>query len=256
MAMLDLQPDFQSVSRPPAWYHSVSSSDALPSASARGSQVAEMMRQVREYHQAGTASSLTQPAIVRRRAAAYRIDASRQTYHPLIAGDAGNASVREFAYIELDDLPSYITWSYPGSSQVQAPVMAFWYNAAGLDEVTDAHSVPSSEIVDQLANLTDGWNGIGSACPSERVISDIRNALIALGSSVPQPDLEVDEDGTVALLWDREHTTYAMTFLGNGRVIGTSSPQTSDKLPWSLSVNEHGLLAARFSAIKDLQSAL
>jgi hypothetical protein len=143
-------------------------------------------------------------------------------------------------YFESDDLPSrLLTWLQPGSSNASAPVLAFWYDALGTDQVavpqTD-NMVSANEIISQLGQLQDGWSGASSFAPADSVKRDIYEALAAIGGFVREPEVEVDDDGSVALLWPTADIDFAMTFLGNGKVYGTASPQTLDFLPWSVDI--------------------
>jgi hypothetical protein len=106
-------------------------------------------------------------------------------------------------------------------------------------------------VLETLSALNDGWNGEGSFAPSESVRSDIE-AVLALAPTPPKPPLlEVDDDGTVALLWDRLHTTFALTFLGDGTVVGTVSPRSSSG-PWSANVRSPALASLLSSAWRNV----
>jgi hypothetical protein len=62
------------------------------------------------------------------------------------------------------------------------------------------------------------------------------------------PIVEVDEDSSTALLWEREDHTFALTFNGNERVIGTLSPRQADYHPWTLPVESAEEIINRVSA--------
>lgn len=113
--------------------------------------------------------------------------------------------------------------------------------------IGEATEGASRMVLDQLQSIEDGWLGEGSIRPSPSVISDVELAFAALDEICAPPEVEVGEDGNVALLWETEDQTFALTFPGNGKVIGTLSPQTLGYHPWALSVEEGEALTEKLS---------
>lgn len=86
----------------------------------------------------------------------------------------------------------------------------------------------AKQIIDELSQLKDGWDGEDAVRPSEQLISDIDEtfAYMAIDSGA-RPNVEVDEDGTVAMFWNFEpRQMFSMNFGGNGKVVMSYVTQT------------------------------
>ncbi|MBB3972508.1 hypothetical protein [Hansschlegelia beijingensis] len=91
----------------------------------------------------------------------------------------------------------------------------------------------------RLERLRDGWAGPDTVAPSQRVIDDVARACVAVYQAADvEPEVEVDQDGTVVLEWRRGQRAFCLTFLGNGRLVGTISPWTEDYAPWQVPVSD------------------
>jgi hypothetical protein len=93
-------------------------------------------------------------------------------------------------------------------------------------------------LLQRLGRLRDGWAGTGSIAPSATVLADLSSLATALQGVRSEPSAEVDIDGTISLIWDREDGSFSMTVTGNGRVVGTLSPYTPAYAPWSFDVTD------------------
>lgn len=102
-----------------------------------------------------------------------------------------------------------------------------------------------TDLVSGLKKLEGGWAGEDSLAPKESVLADIASALGRISWQLTEPEAEVDCDGSVALLWCHGEQTFALTFKGGGKVIGTMSPQARGYEPWALGVNEARELLAK-----------
>lgn len=80
-------------------------------------------------------------------------------------------------------------------------------------------------LIADLYNIEDGWNGPDSRAPSEEVKSDLCTLALYVDLDVREPDVEVDEDGSVSLRWENSEYSFALTLNGNERVIGTIFPR-------------------------------
>jgi hypothetical protein len=93
----------------------------------------------------------------------------------------------------------------------------------------------------ELSQLRDGWNGDQSRAPSGYVYND----LWEIGKSIPHhavpPEVEVDDDGSVALRWDTDTHFFALTLQGNGRVTGTMYPRSAG-IPAQFSVSDRNAI--------------
>lgn len=112
-------------------------------------------------------------------------------------------------------------------------------------------SEPANKAVHQitasLSGLDDGWFGPDSIAPSSTVIAEVAAAL-SQALILQQPELEVDIDGSVALVWElAEGETFALTFVGNGSVVGTTSPQSVSHPACAVPVGDSGEIAARLA---------
>ncbi len=101
-------------------------------------------------------------------------------------------------------------------------------------------------IATELADIGPNWDGDGALAPRKEVIDDISNSMLGLASLHAEPELEVDTDGSVALVWQDSARTVALTFMGNGRVVGTVSPQSADRHPWSVGTADWAALRGYF----------
>ena len=101
-----------------------------------------------------------------------------------------------------------------------------WFAAwASSDALSNALPGAFSGILADLETLSDGWNGDESVAPSSYVKSDVHKLAKFSASSWQQPEVEVDNDGSVALRWEGDDRIIALTFNGNGRAIGTMYPR-------------------------------
>lgn len=105
-----------------------------------------------------------------------------------------------------------------------------------------------SSLIKTLRELPNSWNGGESVAPSAKIRADIEATLTLCGITVRQPEIEVDDDGSVALLWDGDEGTFGLTFVGNGKVVGTLSPLREAYLPWSTPIAEVSELSARLAS--------
>lgn len=96
--------------------------------------------------------------------------------------------------------------------------------------VTDGVAV----IMESLKELTDGWNGPGSCAVNPAVFQDVSKFFY----SKAEPKIEVADDGGVALLWGNNNHSFALTFLGNAKVVGTLSPHTPGVGPWTIPLDD------------------
>jgi hypothetical protein len=112
--------------------------------------------------------------------------------------------------------------------------------------ISDVVQSPVHAVLGQLSELEDGWFGERSAAPTDAVKREMAIALSSVGFHAT-PIAEVDEDGSVALVWSRDGKSFALTFTGNGQVIGTLFPQASGYPPWSLGIEAHREIAERLS---------
>ncbi|HMI17943.1 MAG TPA: hypothetical protein VK533_00225 [Sphingomonas sp.] len=144
----------------------------------------------------------------------------------------------EWGWLELEN------WS-----SVRRGSEQWWLHANYADESQSALqrvSASVSHIDAALGELQDGWNGSGSLAPSVAVRSDVALTLGAASVELPSPQIEVDDDGTVALIWDHAGHSHALTFLGNGKVIGTISP-SADVALWEQVIVDRPQIAERIA---------
>lgn len=104
----------------------------------------------------------------------------------------------------------------------------------------------TQRIVSSLSELADGWSGPDSVPPSPAVLADIQSALEASWLSA-EPSLEVDTDGSVSLVWTKNEEILALTFVGNGQVVGSVFPQNESGLPWALPAGAKHEIASRLA---------
>lgn len=100
-------------------------------------------------------------------------------------------------------------------------------------------------ILQRLGRLRDGWAGPSSIAPPPAVLAELSKVAIALQGVRVEPDIEVDPDGSVSLIWDRLDESFSLTFTGNGRVVGTMSPYRPGYGPWSAEVSDEVTLSDR-----------
>lgn len=100
-------------------------------------------------------------------------------------------------------------------------------------------------IIGHLARLPEQWAGQDTRAPLNGVMDDISAVATALQGVTRVPEAEVDEDGSVALVWDEGDRSFALTFCGNGQVVGTLSPWSPDYAPWSLDVRDEARIAKK-----------
>lgn len=150
--------------------------------------------------------------------------------------EAGNSTVTSVDYYSCDDLPSALL----GISSPHACVGAVGYWST---EASDFFFSPAGDgsvavIVDELSALCEGWNGDGSVAPSHRVKCDIASTYRAANLNAPEPIIEVADDGSVALLWENDDESFALSFLGNGKVVVTLSPRPAGFVPQAINVDD------------------
>jgi hypothetical protein len=172
---------------------------------------------------------------------------------PLLASVGDNGSLANFLYSDWNGGASLTEWQQPGSSRVHTSTVGFWRMASvdgdawWLDQAQE-NTVEVTEITSELLSLNEQWAGRVAVAPSLTVCEDIAQTLRAIGSRVRTPEIEVDDgDGSVALLWGNEDETFALTFLGDGRVFGTIEPRTVDYTPWVLPVNDPARLCGQLN---------
>lgn len=113
--------------------------------------------------------------------------------------------------------------------------------------------VEISQIFSDLESLENGWDGASSQAPSEYVKNDMR-ALASFIGTVRPPEVEVDEDGSIALRWESGAKNFAITLHGNGKMIGTLYPR-SDNFPQEIRVDSTDDIAT-FFALEEVRSSL
>lgn len=109
------------------------------------------------------------------------------------------------------------------------------------------HGLDVTSLISSISDLDDGWNGPGSIAPNVSVRSDIAAVLNALWNVTREPEIEVGDDGDVALLWDDQVSSFALTFFGNGKVVGTMTPFDEDYVPWTAAVSDADILRGKVS---------
>lgn len=112
---------------------------------------------------------------------------------------------------------------------------SFWQPTSTSDQ--GLQSSPLTSVLDELEALEDGWNGLGTVAPSERVKGDVAYLVTECAFIQQEPEIEVADDGSVALLWDGDGNSFALTFYGDGKVIGTLSPR-QNYAAWSAQVED------------------
>lgn len=106
---------------------------------------------------------------------------------------------------------------------------------------------PFYSILMHLERLSDGWNGPGSEAPSYSVIQDVSRLLQAFDSVRLWPEIEVDDDGTVVLEWRNGERAFALSFTGNGFVVGTVSPGSAAYPAWRIKSDEKASITDKLS---------
>ena len=112
----------------------------------------------------------------------------------------------------------------------------------------------ATAILDELEGLEDGWNGDKSAAPNGYIKSDLKSLVGSLGTFNFEPEVEVDNDGSVALRWETEERVLALTINGNGRAIGTMYPRT-ENFPREIALKDRDALA-EFLSIDEVRSVI
>jgi hypothetical protein len=164
------------------------------------------------------------------------------------SGDTAEIAINDFfvgtRYL-LQNEP--VTWMQVSSrAAADKPSVEWWATVEG-DEAGGA-SVGLGSIVDQIAVLSDGWAGAGSVAPSTAARSDVAAALAVAPAGTRAPTIEVDEDGVVALLWEGADKSFALTFYGNGMVVGTLSPYAAQHKPWRVNASDSAAISSRLLA--------
>lgn len=103
----------------------------------------------------------------------------------------------------------------------------------------------ADELQVELASVAPDWNGDHFSAPGDSVRNDIHTALSGLPVLPRRPEIEIDDDGSVALLWAGLSRVFALTFKGNGRVVATLSPQSPGCRVWSSEVDATDALTSK-----------
>jgi len=150
-------------------------------------------------------------------------------------------------YWASDDLPGLIHGL--SAPYVRVARSGYWTKALGSQAFTPlVASAKVAEIMTHLSELSEGWNGPGTQAPGAAVQGDIIRALANWPAGIREPSIEVDDEGGVALVWDGDESSFALTFLGNGNVVGTLSPFTEGHEPWVSAVDDAPGIFARLSS--------
>lgn len=144
-------------------------------------------------------------------------------------------------YFLFDDGPTPLAGEYAITAQ-HGPLGYWRTSLAGDDQLYAVSGLKVMDLVTSLAGMSDGWIGPDSVAPSPAVCADVYAALTSMWQVSREPEVEVDDDGSVALLWEESGRSFALTFMGNGKVVGTLSPRTADYAPWTVAVTEHEAL--------------
>lgn len=119
-------------------------------------------------------------------------------------------------------------------------------NVSAEPQASQISELHISSVSARLDRLKDGWAGPGSVAPSQGVIDDVALACVAIYQAANlEPEVEVDEDGTVVLEWRRGQRAFCLTFLGNRRLVGTISPWTEGYGPWQAQVSDELLILSK-----------
>lgn len=174
--------------------------------------------------------------------------------HRWVALQYGNALWEQFdpygnngdtigGYYASDALPSPILEI--GNPPVFGRNVGYWHS---LDR--QRSSTSTSNNMTALISRIDEYlsHDTINADRAQTVIGDISTALGHLKMICGDPVVEVDEDSSTVLLWEQGENTFALTFNGNGQVIGTLSPRQVDYQPWALPVDSATEIIDRISA--------
>lgn len=164
----------------------------------------------------------------------------------------------------VNEQPTYLTYDLfeppvvdfvnVGSSE-DVSGLANWVTAwASRGRATAAAPTHFQQIFHEIADLEDGWNGDGSLAPSEYVKSDLQVLAQAFNAGVREPEVEVDDDGSIALRWEDDQRVVAFTINGNGRVIGTMVPRTG-QFPCELPIRDANKISELLS-IDEVKSSI
>lgn len=167
---------------------------------------------------------------------------------PEVRAIGGNHAVMDVEYFAFDDLVPFIAGL--GAPIAKHGAVGYWHDGPADYLLFPLAETMAAMIVEKLGVLDAGWNGAGSVAPTAEVKADIVTALSALQSAPPEPELEVDDDGSVALLWDEDESSFALTFFGNGRVVGTLSPRPRDFTPEAVDVRDVAALQRLMSIVE------
>jgi hypothetical protein len=129
--------------------------------------------------------------------------------------------------------------------------VAAWASGDRLGVTAPAHF---AQILREIADLEDGWNGEGSQAPNAYVKNDLQILAQSFSASVRQPEVEVDDDGSIALRWEGDQRVVALTINGNGRVIGTMVPRSAS-FPCELAIRDANKLSELLS-IDEVKSSI
>lgn len=182
--------------------------------------------------------------------AASLISSANATAAPttLPAGD-GNETITNIPYGPCDEPRIAPIDSASDADMNKGPVwLAGWAQSGA--------SLPANSVVRLIAELDslgDGWNGPASVAPSEYVKSDL-NALADVLKTLPTPEVEADDDGSISLRWEAGTRMLALTLHGNGRAIGTMYPRTSN-FPCEMKVRDR-VAFDHFFALEEVRDAL
>ena len=165
-----------------------------------------------------------------------------------VPGDTAEIAINDFfvgTRYRVENEP--VTWMQVSSRAAADKPSLEWWTTVESNEASGA-SFGLSSIVDQIAVLSDGWAGAGSVAPSAAARSDVAAALAVAPAGTRSPAIEVDEDGVVALLWEGADKSFALTFFGNGKVVGTLSPYAPQHKPWRVDASDGVGISSRLLA--------
>lgn len=171
--------------------------------------------------------------------------ASSTDNHPFVSDRSTYFSYDTFAQPMVDMV-------HVGSADEMSG-LSNWFAAWGSKNAAVA-STHFASIINELDILKDGWNGSESLAPNDYVKSDLRILAQSIASAVREPEVEVDDDGSIALRWEDHDIILALTLNGNGRVIGTMYP-CAEKFPCELSVTDQDNIGALLS-ISEVRSVI
>lgn len=159
---------------------------------------------------------------------------------------SGNPDATSNTYYEFDDYPHAILGLASPSAVFGRA--GYWH---ALDEQvqlqTPGERVDVNNLVLRLSEYATSTSS-GSTMRVDGVLADVATTMQHLAYIVREPVVEVDEDGLTDLLWETEEKSFALTFNGDGRVIGSLSPRQHDYEAWTMAVDDTGGIVEKISA--------